>query len=329
MLTFAPLLLTLSLLFPTPTGADTLRVATWHANLSRKGPGLLLRDVSAGKDAEIPAILQGLALLDADVLLLSDIDYDLDLQALTALRDRLAQDGPAYPHLFARRPNTGRPTGLDLDGDGRLGGPRDAQGFGYFNGQGGLAILSRLPIDADGVTDLSDLLWRDLPGSQMAADDPGAEIQRLSTTAHWDVPVILRQGKRLNLLVYHATPPVFDGPEDRNGRRNADELRLWQHYLDGALAQTPPKGSFILLGNANLDPLRGDGLHHVMQAFLNDPRLRDPAPDTITANWPAPGPGPMRVSYALPSADLRVINAGQGDPVGPHRPIWIDIEITP
>ncbi|MGY9048291.1 hypothetical protein P775_20320 [Puniceibacterium antarcticum] len=314
--------------FPATTArADTLRIATWHADLSRKGPGLLLRDILAEKDPDIAAILAGITRLNADFLLLSDFDYDLDLQTLTALRDRLARDGPSYPHLFALRPNTGIGTGLDLDGDGRLGGPGDAQGFGYFNGQGGLAILSRLPINEGAVTDLSGLLWRDLPDSRMAPGDPGADIQRLSTSGHWDVPVMLSQVKSLNILVFHATPPVFDGPEDRNGRRNADELMLWQKYLNGALPQPPPTQNYILLGNANLDPRRGDGLTTVMQAFLRDPRFQDPAPDTDTALWPETGP--MRVSYALPSADLTVLAAGQGDPVGAHRPVWVDITVPP
>ncbi len=38
-------------------------------------------------------------------------------------------------------------------------------------------------------------------------------------------------GGTVHFLVSHPTPPVFDGPEDRNGARNADEIRLWQEYL--------------------------------------------------------------------------------------------------
>ncbi|WP_246107236.1 endonuclease/exonuclease/phosphatase family protein [Puniceibacterium confluentis] len=318
-----------STLFPTVIGAETLRVATWHVDLSRKGPGLLLRDILEDRDPEISTVVQEIARLKADVLLLSDIDFDHDLQALAALNARLAEHGAGFAHLFARRPNSGWPTGLDLDGDGRLGGPRDAQGFGYFNGQGGLALLSRLPLDTGEISDLSQLLWRDFPGSSMALDDVGADLQRLSSTAHWDVPVILSNGERLHVLAFHATPPVFDGPEDRNGRRNADELRLWQQYLNGALPQPPPGERFVLLGNANLDPLRGDGRRAAMRAFLADPRVQDPAPGSDTAHWPAPGPGTMRVSYALPSSALRVVAAGQGDPVGAHRPVWVDIDTDP
>ena len=38
-------------------------------------------------------------------------------------------------------------------------------------------------------------------------------------------------GKVIHTLVSHPTPPVFDGPEDRNGTRNHDEIRLWSDYV--------------------------------------------------------------------------------------------------
>src|SRR3546814_15576309 len=47
------------------------------------------------------------------------------------------------PHRFTAPPNTGVPSGHDLDGDGRTMGPRDALGYGRFPGQYGMAILSR------------------------------------------------------------------------------------------------------------------------------------------------------------------------------------------
>ena len=52
----------------------------------------------------------------------------------------------------------------------------------------------------------------------------------LSSKSHWDVPV--RIGNvTLHLLASHPTPPAFDGAEDRNGRRNHDEIRFWSDYL--------------------------------------------------------------------------------------------------
>ena len=118
-----------------------LRIATWNVGLERAGPGLLLRDIAGGRDAQVAAVEQGLVALDADAVLLTGFDFDLGQAALGALRDRLAAAGVRYPHVFALPPNTGVPTGLDLDGDGRSGGARDAQGWGRFAGAGGMAVL--------------------------------------------------------------------------------------------------------------------------------------------------------------------------------------------
>ncbi|MEX0310192.1 MAG: endonuclease/exonuclease/phosphatase family protein, partial [Tateyamaria sp.] len=123
---------------------------------------MFLRDLIRGEDDQINAVLAVIARADADVLALQGIDYDLTAEAL----GRFA-GAAGYDHYFALRPNTGRPTGLDMDGDGRLGGPRDAQGYGRFSGQGGMAILSRLPVDAANVQDLSDLLWVDVPEARL------------------------------------------------------------------------------------------------------------------------------------------------------------------
>lgn len=343
-----------------PAAADTLRIATWNSKLERTGPGLLLRDILRSTDPQINAMAEVLAAVRPDILLLQNLDYDLDLAALTALRDRLAEDGPRYEHLFARLPNSGMATGLDMDGDGRRGGPGDAQGFGAFSGQGGMALLSRYPIARDAVQDFSALLWRDLPGALLpevnGAPYPSPEaqaIQRLSYTGHWVVPVLLPSGP-LHVMAFHASPPVFDGPEDANGRRNHDEIRFWQLYLDGAFG-APPAARFVLLGDANLDPDDSDGRRDAIRALLADPRLQDPrpmrqgpvppAPDKTgdprlhSVDWPAPGPGGLRVSYILPSRDLKVRAAAvhwppEGTPEGdlaakasPHRLVWVDLEL--
>ncbi|TDX24240.1 endonuclease/exonuclease/phosphatase family metal-dependent hydrolase [Rhodovulum visakhapatnamense] len=354
----------LAVFFALPAAAD-LRVASYNAELSRKGPGLLLRDILSGKDGQVAAVVEVIAAARPDILALQGIDFDLDGLALAALADLLRARDLDYPHRFALSPNTGLRTGLDLDGDGRLGGPRDAQGFGYFAGQDGMAILSRFPILTDEVRDFSAMLWRDLPGATLPETDgtpfPSAEaqaVQRLSTTGHWDVPVDLG-GSVLHLLTFHATPPVFDGPEDRNGLRNRDELRLWTLYLDGALDVPPPRGTFVVLGDANLDPEDGDGRSAAMRAFLADPRLTDPlpkspggaaapqtgtnatqrgAPARDTANWPEDGPGNLRVDYVLPSSKIDITGAGVFWPAdGPlaetvrtasrHRLVWVDLAL--
>lgn len=295
-----------------------------------------------------------------DILVLQGIDWDAEGAALAALADRLVQAGQTYPYRYAGRPNTGQRTGLDHDGDGRTDGPRDTQGYGRFTGEGGMAVLSRLPIGQ--VADLSGLLWADLPGADLPRNDDGTlfpapdlyAVQRLSTTAHWALPIDLPSGGTLTLLTWHASPPVFDGPEDMNGRRNADETRLWQRLLDSALETPPPTGPFVILGDANLDPIDGDGRGEALRALLSDPRLQDPAPRSEggstaadpdhrgnpaldTAAWE--GPGNLRVDYVLPSAGISVAGSGvlwprPDDPfyetvasASRHRLVWVDIAL--
>ncbi|MCB2092948.1 MAG: endonuclease/exonuclease/phosphatase family protein [Rhodobacteraceae bacterium] len=352
------------LLAAMPVTAAPIRVATFNADMSRQGPGLLLRDILSGTDAQTIAVVDVISRIAPDILLLNGFDYDLNMVALQALAGALERRGNPYPHLFARRPNTGLATGLDLDGDGRAGGPGDAQGFGRFAGEGGMAVLSRLPIDQAAAQDYSEFLWKDLPESLIdgARLSSGAlAAQRLSTTAHWTVPVALPNGGRLTLLAYHASPPVFDGPEDRNGRRSHDETAFWLHLLDGDLAWPAPRAPFVILGDANLDPVDGDGRHAAMISLLADPRLQDPAPRSRgaaeaarqggvnalnggdpaldTVDWPEdPGPGNLRVDYVLPSADLTVLDAGVWWPeevalavaaakASRHKLVWVDIDL--
>ena len=329
-----------------PLSADPLRLAFWNVELNRRGPGLLLRDIARGEDAQVAAVVTVLAKLNADVLVLTGVDYDLGLAALNALSDELGKAGAQYPVLFAAAPNAGVTTGFDLDGDGRRGGPRDAMGYGRFAGEGGVALLSRLPIDSTAVRDFSGFLWRDLPGNLMPSDTPPdiAAVQRLSSNVHWDVPITLAGGRTLHLMIWHATPPVFDGPEDRNGRRNHDEAGFWLALIDGMLPIAPPKGSFVLIGQPNMDPDRGDGLPAAMRRLLIHPKLQDPAPagamGTATADFSARnGPGALRSDVILPSQDLDVTASGvmwplPDDPMLPvlqaasrHRPIWIDIDL--
>ena len=340
-------------LAPLTGTAETLRIATYNTELSRDGPGVLLRDITRGEDKDILAVIEVLLQTAPDIVALQGIDYDLTGEALKALTTRLRAAGLDYPHHFATRPNTGMATGLDMDGNGRTAEPRDAQGYGRFSGQGGMAILSRYPILTDDVQDFSALLWEDLPGALLPETNAGAfpspearAAQRLSTTGHWVVPVDVPRLGRLTLLSFHASPPVFDGPEDRNGRRNHDEILFWRHFLDGAFGDTAPDIRFVLLGDANNDPAAGEGLKAAIRWALSDPRLQDPAPrsdgsaaasgDPLdTVDWDDPEPGNLRVDYVLPSADLQVVASGVHWPAGDagtaaqtasrHRLVWVDL----
>ncbi|SEO21640.1 Endonuclease/Exonuclease/phosphatase family protein [Salinihabitans flavidus] len=303
----------------------------------------MLRDLLRG-DVQGRAVARVVAGAAPDVLVLQGVDFDHDLHGLRALRDVITEAGLHYSHLFALRPNSGMASGHDLDGNGRLGEAADAQGYGKFAGEGGLAILSRHPVREGGVVDFSAMLWRDLPGARLPVSvagpfpSQGAQaVQRLSSVGHWAVPVAVPGGE-VTILAFHATTPVFDGPEDRNGLRNADELRFWLRYLDGALNVPPPGGRFVVMGVANNDPRRGEGRKGAIRALVTDPRLQDPLAGRDTVDWPPPGPGRRRADVILPSADWRVMGAGVVWPApgealhdaagaaSRHRLIWVDLD---
>lgn len=325
--------------------AAPLRIASYSPDLSRDGPGLLLRDLGR-KDKQIDAVVSIIAEAHADVLLLTGFDWDYDGRALAAFRKRLDKAGVDYPYAFAPRPNAGVETGLDLDQDGRLGTADDKQGFGRFTGQGGMVLLSRYPLGAE--VDYSDRLWRDLPGNRMPDSPPEVTAaQRLSSTGHWDVTVTVA-GHPLHLLAMSASPPVF-GKGDRNARRNHDELAFWLRHL--------PEAPFVLAGKLNMDPMDSAGDPGALAAIMgkvqdtqprssggaqagtsgvNARQKGDPALDT--GDWPDDkGPGNLRVDYVLPQKGLRVLDSGVIWPAeGPlaqltvtassHRLVWVDLD---
>lgn len=292
---------------------------------------------------------------DADILVLAGFDYDANLAALNAYADLLE----GYPSRFAFRPNRGLSTGADVDGDGKMGRPADAHGYARFSGQSGLAVLSRFPIAGEAAQDFSDLLWRDLAGNNMP-EGVFADL-RLSTTGHWRVPVQMPSDHWLDVLTWHATPPVFDGPEDRNGWRNHDEAAFWLRYLDGDM-DIASVNAPVVAGFANLDPADGDGRPDALTALLTHPGLIDPAPKSVgavqaaardgganadqsgdpaldTVDW-ADGPdrpGNLRVAYVLPSTAFELVASGVlwPDPdtslggdvaqASRHRLVWVDL----
>ena len=318
------ILATAAALCGTASWADALKLAYWNTELEAKGPGILAQSILRKNSSAVDRVLGTIEALDADVLVLGGFDYDAGGLALTALNQALAKP---YPHLRPLRPNTGVPTGVDVDENGRLGEAADAQGYGLFPGQGGLAILSRLPFSDDLGADYSSFLWKDLPGADLSALTGDAKaVLRLSTTSHSDTVVTLRQGQDLHLLTWHGTTPAFDGPEDRNGKRNTDETRFWTLLLDGALPFPAPTAPFVLMGQANADPEKGDGDPTAIRALLADSRVQSGfAGDTVDYGGNI---GPLRVSYILPSAGLSLVDSGVGElsEGARHRPVWAIIE---
>jgi hypothetical protein len=301
------------------------------------------------------------------VLLLDEFDYVPGRVAVDLFRDNYLEVGHGgarpirYPYAFVAPSNTGVPSGHDLDNNGTVGGGNDAFGFGEFEGQYGMVVLSRHPIVRSQVRTFQEFLWKDLPGA-LLPDDPAtpapadwyspAELAdvRLSSKSHWDVPVRIGR-KTVHFLVSHPTPPTFDGAEDRNGRRNHDEIRFWADYVSGRDYVYDDSGRrgglargerFVIAGDQNSDPLDGDSVDGAIQQLLDHPRIVDPLPssrggveaaarqggantthesdpryDTADFN-DNPAPGNLRADYVLPSRGLRVRDAGVFWPVPSH-----------
>jgi hypothetical protein len=219
-----------------------------------------------------------------DVLLINEIDHDdggENASLFVRRYLRVPQRGGEaidYPHVFFAPVNTGVPSGFDLNKDGAADGPDDAWGFGKYPGQYGMAVLSRYPIEPDATRTFREFLWHQMPGNLMPDGREGkpawypealSKRLRLSSKSHWDVALRIGQ-RRVRLLASHPTPPVFDGDEDRNGRRNHDEIRMWADYIRGGeraeylsddagrRGGIEPGVGFIIAGDLNSDPDRGE-----------------------------------------------------------------------
>ncbi len=226
----------------------SVRLATFNVSMYRDRAGQLAADLADPSTRQARLVAEVLQTIRPDIVLLNEFDWDAAGESLRLLRQNFLEVGQAglspinYRYYYVAESNTGVHSGHDLDGDGKVtswpgsrayGG--DAFGFGQFPGQYGFAILSRYPIVQDRVRTFRQLLWKDLPGALIPADwyAPAArDVLRLSSKNHVDVPVQI--GERVvHVLASHPTPPTFDGPEDRNGRRNHDEVRFWSLYIDG------------------------------------------------------------------------------------------------
>jgi hypothetical protein len=349
--------------------AGLIRIATFNCSLNRSTEGFLRRDLATPDDAQARAVAEIIQRVRPDILLLQEFDFDAAGDSLRSFQaNYLArpQNGSAaitFAHSFAAESNTGMPSGFDLDNSGSITGGEDALGFGEFPGQYAMALLSRFPIDRARIRTFRKFLWRDMPRA-MLPDDPDTNaandwysaaelaVLPLSSKSHWDVPV--RVGNvALHLLASHPTPPAFDGPEDRNGRRNHDEIRFWSDYLSGSASgyirdDAGRRGgfagrAFMIMGDQNSDPVDGGSLNGAIRSLLAHPRVDsrfvpqsagapeanaaqgganlaqtgDPRADTADFNDRVAGN--LRVDYLLPSKRIRVCGGGvfwpaQADP---------------
>lgn len=345
-----------------------VRFAAFNASLNRATAGELVADLSTRDDPQAASVAEIVQRTRPDVLLLNEFDYVPGQRAVDLFQDNYLEVGQGgarpidYPYAYVAPSNTGVPSGFDLDNSGTVGGGNDALGFGEFEGQYGMAVLSRYPIDTRRVRTFQDFRWADMPGALLPDDAATAapadyyspaELAALplSSKSHWDVPIRIGR-ERVHFLVSHPTPPTFDGAEDRNGRRNHDEIRFWADYVDrdpaasryiyddrGRRGGLDRKESFVIAGDQNADPRDGDSFDVAIDQLLSHPRVQDPRPASAGGREAArvqgganlahrgdpaydtadfndnPAPGNLRTDYVLPSRDLRVRDAGVFWPV--------------
>lgn len=339
-----------------------VRIATFNCSLNRDKAGELLIDLAGGTNKQAQKVARVLRIVRPQIVLLNEFDYSEDNKAvdcfikeyLNASVDWATEEPVSYPYFFTAPVNTGVPSGRDLDHDGKTDGPGDAIGFGRFPGQYGMVVLSQFPIETNDVRTFQRLLWKSMPDAQLPPsgkndnanwyDDEDLNLLRLSSKSHWDVPIQVH-GQVLHVLASHPTPPAFDGPEDRNGRRNHDEIRLWAEYVSGdgkpwlvddlgRSGTLPSNAAFVILGDQNADPNDGASYQFAINQLLKHPRINaDLTPSSAggteaaktqgeknsehngdhshdTADFNDRSVGNLRADYVLPSKNLKTIAAG-------------------
>jgi len=344
-------------------GEGTIRVATYNTSLYRDADGQLIRDLEGGTNVQARRIAEVIQRVRPDIMLINEFDYDADGRAAELFITKylaVGQNGCEsieFTHRFIAPVNTGRPSGRDLNKDGKLGGPADAIGFGRHEGQYGMLLLSKFPIDQEQARTFQNFLWRDMPGALLPVDpqtngsyldEMDLAVQRLSSKSFWDVPIeVPARGDAkpyvLHLLCSHPTPPVFDGPEDRNGKRNHDEIRMVADYIEanngeylvddaGKRAGLKQAAMFVIVGDLNADPVDGDSLPGAMDQLLKHPRVdasftptspggklateRKTDPKAVGKGDPAQDTSNfgdyqnLRIDYALPSKGLTAVDGG-------------------
>ncbi|MDP4529385.1 endonuclease/exonuclease/phosphatase family protein [Alkalimonas delamerensis] len=366
---------------------SSIRVATFNVSMEAENylprgcagdQQVLIARLTQGGEPQIQAIARIIQLTRPDVILLNEFDDiatpALGVEAFVQNYLALSQQGSSpihYPYYFYDRVNSGQPSPFDLDRNGKATGKgADAWGYGNYPGQYGMLLLSRYPIVENGVRTFRQFKWKDMPGhleTQQTDGSPWYDNDAwqqfpLSSKSHWDIPIDVA-GKRLHLFASHPTPPVFDGPERRNAKRNHDEIRFWVDYISGSkgnyiyddngqLGGFSKSEPFVVLGDLNACTSEGDAIKAGIRSLLTHPNIVDPKPTSRggkehspknpdaalhTATWR------MRADYVLPSkAGLAVMQSGvfwpasdepNADLVGhrhtssDHRLVWVDLRL--
>ncbi|MGF1938376.1 MAG: phytase [Nostoc sp. ChiQUE02] len=345
---------------------NTIRFSQFNASLNRNAEGQLVSDLSTPNNAQAKAVAEIIQRNNPDVLLINEFDYSPEaVQLFRKNYLTVSQNGATpidYPYFYIAPSNTGIASGFDLNNNGTAvttpgaaGYGDDTFGFGNFGGQYGMLLLSKYPIDTANIRTFQNFLWKDMPNALLPDDpttpqpndwysDEELAVLRLSSKSNWDVPIQVN-GKTIHVLASHPTPPTFDGAEDRNGKRNHDEIRFWADYItpgkanyiyddEGKTGGIASASSFVIVGDQNADPLDGDSFDNAIRQLLQNPNINTNVipsslgglqqadlqaganasqkgnPSFDTADFADNAPGNLRTDYVLPSADLTIANSG-------------------
>lgn len=216
------------------------------------------------------------------------------------------------------------------------------------------------------------------------------DVFRLSSKTHWDVPINVDGNVIHVLASHPTPPvfddpPAFPEGVDFNGRRNYDEIRFWADYINpekgdyiyddaGSSGGLKPGASFVIMGDQNADPYDGDSTNNAIRQLTDNALINTsvtPAskggveqaildggvnlthqgdPGFDTSDFGDSSSGNIRVDYALPSKDLKIVDAGVfwpsredalfplvGDrdlpisqlPSSDHNLVWVDVKPVP
>jgi hypothetical protein len=332
-----------------------IRIASFNIAMGLNSKGDLHKRLQSGDDEALQKVAATIQIVRPDILLINEFDWS-GVDSMRLFVDnyldspQYGNDSIQYSYSLTDGVNTGLDSGLDLNNNGELSDAADAWGFGHFHGQFGMAVFSRFPVKLKRSFQL--FKWKDMPGALQVLNEDGSfyypevvrEQLRLSSKSHWDVGLTI-EGQNLHFLVSHPTPPVFDGPEDRNGLRNHDEIRLWADYIDPQRSgylydDTGIKGGliggekFVIAGDLNADPVDGESFDNAIGQLLDHRLINStcvPASDGAVQSSETQGGknlehkgnpafdtgdfndkyvGNMRIDYVLPSVSLKVLDCG-------------------
>lgn len=325
-----------------------VRIATLRAGLTGESTEAVVDALRGGANSSARVVAETAHLNDPDVLVLTGITHDEDGVIADMFNTRyLAPAGLDYPYVYTAPTNSGIDSGADLDGDGRIGGPGDALGYGEYPGQHGMAVFSAHPIVEDEVRTFQNFLWKDLPGNALPDGDYSdleKSVLRLSGTSLWDIPVEIEDTEETLHVIANAQPPEdlarsFDADRTTDERRmiadyvSTDPSDGWYIYDDsGQTGGLTPGSSFIISGEpgdaAETDGAADEGPDQTSDELLLDSAaLQDPLPEAITelslssrsnseegtdehATRAVHGDADRRTSFILPDAAAEVTDAG-------------------